>query len=62
MLRVAIDFHSVFIPMEINGYERLLGYQHSSKIFFFVHQKTETHTGLKGWVNDDRISIFVQFI
>ncbi len=50
-LLVAIDFHSMGEKntIKVNGYQKLFGYQHSSKylFFFFLSSTEETHTGLE---------------
>ncbi len=49
-LLVATDFHrmkKLKNTMEVNGYQLLSGYQHSSKILFCVQQKTEIDKDLK---------------
>ncbi len=34
-----IDFHSIFVYMEVSGVHQLFGYTHSSKLFYFVFNR-----------------------
>ncbi len=43
---VAIDFHSIFHSMEVNGYSQLF-INILQNILFYVQQKKETLTGLE---------------
>ncbi len=61
MLSVAIDFHSIFSYMEVNGCSQLFSYQCSSKhlLLCSTEEKNSYRFGETwGWVNDDRLFIF----
>ncbi len=59
---VAIDYHTIFFhTIEVNGYHRWFGYQHSSK-YNILCSKEERKWYMfgtsGGWANNDRIFIF----
>ncbi len=58
-LPVAIDFYSILSSlMEVNGYQQMFGYRHSSKTFFCVQLKERNSYRFGttwGRVNDDRV-------
>ncbi len=44
--------------MEVNGDQQMFGYTNSSKIFFYIAQKKETHTGLEQLEGEKMIKLF----